>query len=73
MRFFAGLYFLYPFILLVFDVLITAFSTFYTAVEALFITIALLHTVFQPYAQKRHNVVDALLLADLALINAITF
>ena len=73
LRFFAGLYFLYRFILLLFDVFITFFSQFYTAVEALFVTIALLHTIFQPYAQKWHNVVDALLFANLALINVITF
>ena len=71
-RFFAGLYFLYRFILLLFDVFIDSFSRFYTAVEALFITIALLHTIFQPYAQKWHNVVDAMLFADLALINVLT-
>ena len=71
-RFFAGLYFLYRFILLLFDVFIDSFSKFYTAVEALFITIALLHTIFQPYAQRWHNIVDALLFADLALINVIT-
>ena len=71
-RFFAGLYFLYRFILLLFDVFIDSFSNFYTAVEALFITIALLHTIFQPYAQRWHNIIDALLFADLALINVIT-
>jgi hypothetical protein len=73
LRFFAGLYFLYRFILLLLDVFLVLFSQFYTAVEALFVTIALLHTIFQPYAQKWHNVVDALLFADLALINIITF
>ena len=73
LRFFAGLYFLYRFILLLFDVFLLLFSQFYTATEALFITIALLHAIFQPYAQKWHNVIDALLFADLALINIITF
>ena len=73
LRFFAGLYFLYRFILLLFDVFLLAFSQFYMGVEALFITIALLHTIFQPYAQKWHNIVDALLFADLALVNVITF
>ena len=73
LRFFAGLYFLYRFVLLLFDVFLLLFSQFYTAAEALFVTIALLHTIFQPYAQKWHNVIDALLFADLALINIITF
>ena len=45
LRFFAGLYFLYRFILLLLDVFITFFSRFYTAVEALFIAIALMHTI----------------------------
>ena len=73
LRFFAGLYFLYRFILLLFDVFTLFFSQFHTAIEALFVTIALLHTIFQPYVQKWHNVVDTLLFADLALINVIMF
>ena len=73
LRFFAGLYFIYRWMPLLLDIFISSFSVFYTAVEALIIVISTLHVLFQPYARKGHNMVDALLFADLALINAITF
>ena len=72
LRFFAGLYFLYRWIALI-QIFIISFSAFYTAVEVLLIVIFVLHTVCQPYAWRKHNIIDALLFADLALINAITF
>ena len=71
-RFFAGLYFLYRWLPLCLDVLMSRYHVFYTAVEAGIIIILMLHALCQPYAIKLHNIIDTLLFADLALINAIT-
>jgi hypothetical protein len=73
LRFFAGLYFLYRSVPLLLDTLIQNYSGFYTAVEVFIIIILALHAFFQPYTHRRHNRIDTLLFADLAVINAITF
>ena len=73
LRFYAGLYFLYRGIPPLFDTLIPNYSAFYTAVEVFIIVILALHAFFQPYAYRRHNMIDTLLFADLAVINMITF
>ena len=73
LRFFAGLYFLYRSIPLLFDTLIPSYSAFYTAVEVFIIVILALHAFFQPYTHRQHNMIDTLLFADLAVINMITF
>ena len=73
LRFFAGLYFLYRSIPLLFDTLIPNYSAFYTAVEIFIIVILALHAFFQPYTHRRHNMIDTLLFADLAVINTITY
>ena len=72
-RFFAGLYFLYRWIPLLLDTFIWSFRKYYVALEALVIAMLVLHILYQPYAQKIHNIIDTLLFADLALINIITF
>ena len=54
------------------DVLTSRYHVFYTAVEAGIIIILALHALYQPYTNKLHNIIDTLLFADLALINAIT-
>ena len=72
LRFFAGLYFLYRWIPLCLDVLTSRYHVFYTALEASIIIILTLHALCQPYTNKVHNIMDTLLFADLALINAIT-
>ena len=71
-RFFAGLYFLYRWLPPCVNTVIARYHSFYTAVEAGIIVILMLHAVCQPYANKVHNIIDALLFADLALINVIT-
>ena len=73
MRFFAGLYFLYRWITLILTTILTDFNNIYVAVEIFFVIILVLHALCQPYASNIHNMVDTLLLGNLALINAITF
>ena len=73
LRFFAGLYFLYRSVPLLLDTFILNYSAFYTAVQVFVIVILALHAYCQPYTQRWHNMIDALLFADLAIMNAITF
>ena len=70
--FFAGLYLVYRWIGLVAYAALQDFIAFYAAVEFLLITILTLHAVVRPYEQNWHNIVDVLLLADLALINGLS-
>ena len=72
LRFFAGLYFLYRWIGLAVYSITTTLNDFYAGVEGLLIFTLVLHAVAQPYEKRWHNIVDALLLADLAIINGLS-
>ncbi len=71
-RFFAGFYFLYR----LFSLLAYSFSAtllvFYTLVELQLVIILVLHAVVQPYKYYWHNVIDALIFGNLALVNGFT-
>ena len=71
-RFFAGLYFLYRAAILALYVCCQTWLEFYSAVQLLLITIITVHSVIQPHKERKHNIVDSLLFANLTLINAIT-
>ena len=71
LRFFAGLYFLYRWTLL-FVYFVKDFSQYYTAVGTVLLFILALHTIFQPYTKRHHNLIDALLFANLLLINSLS-
>ena len=73
LRFFAGVYFMYRWIPLLLGIFFSNFSAFYTALEISIIIILILHMLSQPYTQRIYNVIDGLLFADLAFINAFTF
>ena len=72
LRFFAGLYFLYRWVGLLVYASTSSLNGFYNITEAVLIFILLIHAVAHPYETWWHNIVDALLLADLAIINGIT-
>ena len=72
LRFFAGLYFLYRWIGLVVYSIAPSLSAFYAGTEGVLIFILTVHAVAQPYEKRWHNIVDALLLADLVAINGLT-
>ena len=72
LRFFAGLYFLYRWVGLLVYASTSSLVGFYTITEAVLIFILLIHAVAHPYQIWWHNTVDALLLANLAIINGIT-
>ena len=71
-RFFAGIYFLYRWIALLLYATVPSVTGFYTSLGAAYILILMVHTVFQPYERRAHNIADAFLLANLALIYSIT-
>jgi hypothetical protein len=73
LRFFAGLYFIYRWIPFIVDACTSSNSTFYLIVEILLVSILTLHAVCQPKVTRAHNVIDILLLFNLAIINAISF
>ena len=72
MRFFAGLYFLYRWSFLVIHLNTGDFSAYYTTVGGFLLFILTLHTICQPYIKREHNIIDALLFANLVLINSLS-
>ena len=71
-RFFAGLYFFYRLFAVISFAYTSHLSTFYMIVEVQLVLMLMVHALVQPYKKRWHNAADALLLADLALINALT-
>ena len=70
-RFFAGLYFLYRAIALAAIASAITLTQIYTLIEIQLILVIVLHAAFQPYKEKKHNIIDLLLFSNLALINGI--
>ena len=71
-RFFAGLYFLYRGGILALYVCGQSWLGFYTNVQLLLIVILTVHSILQPHKERKHNVIDSLLFANLCLINSIS-
>ena len=71
-RFFSGLYFAYRFFIMFFMLVLYLQARFFV-VEIQLVCMLVLHAVCQPYKKRLHNVVDTLLIGNLALVNAITY
>ena len=71
-RFFAGLYFFYRAIVLAAYAYCRRLLQFYSVVQLQLILVLAVHAIFQPYKKKNHNIIDALLFTNLAIINGIT-
>ena len=71
-RFFAGFYFLYRMLLLVFGAAISSVGTTICLMEVFFVLVLALHSVVQPYKKQLYNIIDSLIFANLVLINGIT-
>lgn len=67
-RFFAGLHLLYRAIILL-TVAVCHLDVFYYVLEVELLLMFLVHAIAQPYKKRRHNVIDALLFANMAAIN----
>ena len=73
LRFFAGLYFLYRWTIILTYVTAPSYGTYYIVVGSILICILILHSIFQPYINRAHNAVDTLLFANLLFINFLSF
>ena len=70
-RFFAGVYFLYRWTVLLAQMNTIDFSTYYTFVGGILLSMLVLHTVCLPYVKRVHNIIDALLFGILIMINSL--
>jgi predicted outer membrane repeat protein len=70
-RFFSGLYFIYRFTTLATYAFTYAYQ-YYTVLQVQLAVFFAFHAVCQPYKKRWHNILDALLLLNLSLINIIT-
>lgn len=68
LRFFAGLYFLYRWTVLLVYISANDFGIYYTTIGGMLLFILTLHTICQPYIKRAHNITDTLLLSNLVLI-----
>ena len=73
MRFFAGLYFLYRWVIPLIHITANGFSTYCCGLGGVLLFILSLHTICQPYTKKAHNIIDTLLFVNLILINSLSF
>jgi predicted outer membrane repeat protein len=73
MRFFAGLYFLYRWIILLVYVVTHSYSIYYITIIGGLVGILALHAICQPYVKRSHNIIDILLLANLIIISCLSF
>ena len=71
-RFFAGLYFLYRLVALISFLALDSLTKFYIVLEIQLILMLALQAIIYAYRKRWHNILDTLLFADLAIINALT-
>ena len=72
-RFFAGMYFIYRLSLLLNFTFADTLPIYYTITGAQLVCMLVLHAACRPYKKTWHNILDALLFSNLAIINALTF
>ena len=72
LRFFAGLYFLYRWVVPITFTTASSLGIAYVITEIFLILILAIHAFSQPYMNRVHNMVDTILFTDLLLINSIT-
>ena len=71
-RFFSGLYFLYRAIILCAYAYCSTLLQFYAVIQLQLLLMIALHSLVQPYKERKHNITDALLFTNLTIINGIT-
>ena len=72
LRFFAGLYFLYRALIHFAFAFCRSLISFYSVVELLLVLALAIHSLCQPYKERKHNMIDSLLFLNLAIINGVT-
>ena len=73
LRFFAGLYFLYRWIIPFIHIIANGFGIYYSVLGGISLFILTLHTICQPYIKRAHNIIDTLLFVNFTLINSLSF
>ena len=71
-RFFSGLYFLYRLVALITFLALESLTKFYIALQIQLILMFTLQATMHAYKKHNHNILDTVLFADLAIINALT-
>ena len=71
-RYFAALYFIYRFLILLIGMLHKKLRTFYIILEVTLLVMFTIHACIGPYKNKWHNLIDTLLFSLLLLLNTIT-
>ena len=71
-RFFAGMYFLYDLLILAVFPLTETYIDYAFLTEVILVVMLTVHCVTQPYSNPLHNVIDALMFANLVCINGLT-
>ena len=72
LRFFAGLYFFYRLALLIPFSFCQNLYEYAVTAELVIVFILCLHSVAQPYKQKKHNIINTLLFSNLATVNGLS-
>ena len=71
-RYFAGLYFLYRFVLLIVYIFLKRLGSYYIITEGILLLMLAIHACIRPYKKAWHNFIDTLLFSLLILLNTIT-
>ena len=72
-RFFSGLYFMYRLLILTGFVCIVSYTNYYIITISQFVIMFCIHAVIQPYKERWHNILDALMFTNLILVSGLTF
>lgn len=72
LSFFAGIYFVYRAAIFAAVTFSKNETQFYTVTECIFLVMLGLHAITQPYKLRKHNVIDGMLLLNLAAINSVS-
>ena len=72
-RMFAGLLFLWRIILAIIFAFSSNFTEFFLSIEVALLCFFTIHAVARPYKRRLFNIIDLLMLANLSIINALTW
>ena len=72
LRFFAGLYFVYRLAISAAFAFTTSGVQLYVCLEIVLVAMLAFHAIAQPYEKRYYNIVDAIMFANLAVINGIS-
>ena len=71
-RFFAGMFFLYRFLVSLIAAVATDITTFHATLEILSVFMLVFHAFFQPYERPLYNYLDTFMFGNLAFVNGLS-